>query len=102
MKPMRFFLDTHDRSKGTFPAKLTPLEFEKFYAKYEKACIDEGVVPVRAHLGFDEGRAFCLNLALDAESVKRAHEKVGMPYDSITEVTMATPGDIFFRRESGS
>jgi len=102
MKPMRFFLDTHDRSKGTFPTKLTPLEFEGFYAKYEKACYEEGVVPVRAHVGFDEGRAFCLNLAPDAESVKRAHEKVDLPYDSITEVTMATPGDTFFRRQSES
>jgi hypothetical protein len=49
MKPMRFFLDTHDRSRNTFPAKLTPQEFEVFFAKYEKACCDEGVVPVRLY-----------------------------------------------------
>jgi hypothetical protein len=98
MKPLRFFLDTHDRSQGTFPAKLTPQEFEVFFAKYEQACYDEGVVPVRVHVGYDEGRAFCLTMALDAESVKRAHDKVGLPFDSITEVTTATPGDTFFRR----
>jgi hypothetical protein len=99
MKPMRFFLDTHNRSNGTFPAKLTPQEFEVFFAKYETACYDEGVVPVRLHLSYNEGRAFCLNIAPDADSVKRAHEKVGLPYDSITEVTTATPGDTFFRRQ---
>lgn len=99
MKPMRFFLDTHDRTNKTFPAKLTREEFEIFFAKYEKACYDEGVVPVRLHVGYDEGRAFCFTMAPDAESVKRAHEKVGLPFDSITEVTTATPGDTFFRRQ---
>lgn len=99
MKPMRFFMDTHDRSRGTFPAKITPQEFEVFFAKYEKACYDEGVVPVRLHVGYNEGRAFCLNMAPDGESVKRAHEKVGLPFDSITEVTTATPGDTFFKRQ---
>lgn len=102
MKPMRFFLDTHDRSRNTFPAKLTPVEFEAFFAKYTKACYDEGVVPMRVHLSYDEGRAFCLNMAPDAESVKRAHEKIGLPYDSITEVTTATPGDTFFRPQPAS
>jgi hypothetical protein len=99
MKPMRLFLDTHDRSRQTFPAKLTPGEFEVFFAKYEKACYDEGVVPMRVHLSYNEGRAFCLNMAPDVESVKRAHEKVGLPFDSITEVTTATPDDTFFRRQ---
>jgi hypothetical protein len=30
--------------------------------------------------------------------VKRVHERVGLPYDAITEVTTATPGDMFFKR----
>jgi hypothetical protein len=37
-------------------------------------------------------------MAEDAEAVRRAHERVGLPYDSITEVATATPGDTFFRR----
>lgn len=98
MKPMKFFLDTHDRSRGTFPEKLTPEEFEGFFAKYEQACYEEGVVSLRTHVGYEDGRAFCLNMAPDAEAVKRAHARVGLPFDSITEVATATPGDTFFRR----
>lgn len=98
MQPMRFFVDTHDRSRQTFPDKLTPAEFEVFYTKYEQACLEEGVVPLRVHVGYAEGRAFCFNMATDAAAVRRAHEKVGLPFDSITEVTTATPGDMFFQR----
>jgi hypothetical protein len=98
MKPLKFFIDTHDRNNKTFPAKISPVEFEGFYAKYEKAMYEEGVIPVRLHVGYNEGRAFCLCLAPDADAVKRAHDRVGLPFDSITEVAMATPGDTFFRR----
>jgi hypothetical protein len=100
MKQLKFYLDTHDRQKETFPAKITPLEFEKFYVKYKAACYAEGVVPVRLHVGYEDGRAFCLTMAPDAESVKRAHDKLGLPFDSITEVAMATPGDTFFRQSA--
>lgn len=99
MKPMRFFLDTHDRTRKTFPDKLGVDDFEKFYALYEQACREESVVPIRLHVSYRDGRAFCLNMAESAESVRRAHERVGLPYDSITEVTTATPGDTFFRRQ---
>jgi hypothetical protein len=30
--------------------------------------------------------------------VRRAHDRVAFPYDSIVEVTTATPGDVFFNR----
>lgn len=98
MKPLKFFMDTHDRANKTFPAKITPIEFEGFYAKYERACYEEGVVPLRLHVGYDAGRAFCLTMAPDAESVKRAHDRVGLPYDTITEIATASPADTFFRR----
>lgn len=98
MKPLKFFMDTHDRRNETFPAKITPAEFEPFYEKYERACYEEGVIPVRLHIGYNDGRAFCLTMAPDAESVKRAHDRVGLPYDTITEIATATPGDTFFRR----
>ncbi len=97
MKPLRYFLDTHDRNSGTFPGKLTREEFEVFFGQYQQACMAEGVVPIKLHLSYDEGRAFCLNLAEDADAVRRAHERVGLPFDGITEVTTATPGDTFFR-----
>jgi hypothetical protein len=100
MKPMRFFLDTHDRTNKTFPEKLSPEDFEKFYALYEKACYDENVVPIRIHVSYEDGRAFCLNMAAEVAAVQRAHERVGLPYDSIVEVATATPGDTFFRRKA--
>jgi len=98
MEALRYFLDTHDRSRGSFPAQLGRDEFEAFFAQYEAACRAEGVIPLGTHVGLADGRAFCLNLAPDIESVRRAHERVGLPYDDITEVTTATPGDAFFRR----
>lgn len=98
MQPLRLFIDTHDQSRQTFPAQLTPEQFAGFFAQYERACYEEGVVPIRIHLSYAEGRAFCLNLAADAEAVRRAHLKVGLPFDSIVEVTTATPADTFFRR----
>ncbi len=98
MQPMRFFIDTHDRSRNTFPGQLTPAEFGAFDASYEQSCYAEGVVPLKLHVGLAEGRAFCLNMAPDADAVKRVHERVGLPFDSITEVATATPGDAFFRR----
>jgi hypothetical protein len=99
IKAMHFYMDTHDKNKGTFPAGLTPEQFEVFYAAYKKAMYEEGVIPVRVHVAYEDGRAYCLTMAPDIESVKRAHEKVGLPYDSITEVLMATPGDTFFRAQ---
>jgi hypothetical protein len=100
MNRMRFFVDTHDRSRGTFPEKISAKEFEAFFEKYEQACQEEGVVVLRTHLSLEEGRAFCFNMAPDAEAVRRAHEKAGLPFDSITEVTTATPGDLFFKRSA--
>ena len=98
MISMRFFIDTHDRAQGSFPQQFSRDDFELFYAGYERACYEENVVPLRIHIGYDDGRAFCFTMAPDAEAVRRAHAKVGLPFDSITEVTTATPGDTFFRR----
>lgn len=98
MPALRFFIDTHDRDRQTFPAQLGTAEFERFFARYEEACAAEGVIPLRVHVGLAAGRAFCFNMAPDADAVQRAHQRVGLPYDSITEVTTATPGDLFFNR----
>ncbi|TXI48830.1 MAG: DUF4242 domain-containing protein [Lysobacter sp.] len=95
MTPMRFFIDTHDRERETFPAALSAEQFRDFLAAYEKACQDEGVVLMRVHTNLDVGRAFCMTLAPDANAVQRAHARVGLPFDSITEVAAAGPYDIF-------
>ncbi len=96
MQRMKFFIDTHDRNNGTFPESISKAELGQFLAKYEKACREEGVVMVRVHAGLEDGVAYCLNMAPDADAVKRAHAKVGLPFDRITEVSMSSPGDLYF------
>lgn len=96
--PLKVFLDTHDVRNGTFPAGITPEAFAGFHAGYEAACRDEGVVSLRIHVGFADGRAVCLTLAPDAEAVRRVHQRVGLPFDEITEVVTSAPGDLFFAR----
>jgi hypothetical protein len=98
MQTMKFFIDTHDSTTETFPAGLTPEQFEAFYADYEKACYAEDVVPLRVHVGYSDEKAFCFTMAPNANAVRRAHERIGLPFDSITEVTTATPGDTFYHR----
>lgn len=51
-------------------------------------------VVVSIQVGFEEGRAFCLTMAPSVEAVRRAHEKAGLPYDSITEVNSISPSDL--------
>lgn len=97
MEKMRFFVDTHDKANGTFPDQLSPAQFAGFFEQYQEACRAEGVVVLQLNVGLGDGRAFCFNMAPDADAVRRAHERVGLPFDSITEVQSATPGDIFFR-----
>lgn len=90
MKPIGFFVDTHDRAKKTFPKNPLPEGFAGFYALHKKACYEEGVVLLHEHVGCEDGRAFCFTMASDA--VRRAHVRVSLPFDSITEVATATPG----------
>jgi len=100
MEPMKFYIDTHDVQKESFPAGLTPEQFEGFFADYEKACQAEGVVILRVHVGYDDGRAFCFTMAPNDQAVRRAHERVGLLFDSISEDKTATPGDTFFRPQT--
>jgi hypothetical protein len=98
MQPMRLFIDTHDKANKSFPEGITPQQFEAFFEQFEAACRQEGVIVVRVHLGYNDGRAFCLTMAPDADAVRRAHERAGLPFDSISEVETASPADTFFRR----
>lgn len=96
--PLKFFIDTHDARRGTFPAGISPEAFAAFHAQYEAVCREEGVVSLRIHVGFEEGRAFCFTMAPNAEAVGRVHARLGLPFDEITEVVTSTPGDLFFVR----
>src|SRR5207237_8932821 len=51
MKPMKYFVDTHDHRSGTFPAGISKPDFVAFFSQYEKAARDEGVVVLRANVG---------------------------------------------------
>jgi hypothetical protein len=96
MRPMKLYIDTHDHRSETFPAGISKDEFAKFFASYEKASREEGNVVLRAHVGLADGRAYCLNMAPSEEHVRRAHERAGLPFETITEVATATPGDLSF------
>jgi hypothetical protein len=95
LAPMKYFVDTHDRANKTFPAQINKEGFAKFAAAFDEACRAEGVVILRVATNLETGRAYCFTAAPSAEAVRRAHERVGLPYDTITEVTTVTPGDMF-------
>jgi hypothetical protein len=97
---MKFFIDTHDKRSQTFPEGMTSSAFAEFFPKYEAICREEGVVVLRSHVGLADGRAFCFNMAPSADHVRRAHERAGLPFETITEVSTTTPGDLFFQPAS--
>ncbi|MGY8871701.1 MAG: DUF4242 domain-containing protein [Pseudomonadales bacterium] len=96
MKKMKLFVDTHDVKNNTFPEGISTEEFAGFYIKYKEVCAEEAVIPLQIFAGFELGRAFCLTLAENSEAVERAHNRLGLPFDDITEVKSVTPGDLFF------
>ena len=95
IEKLKLFIDVHDRGNMTFPAKISEEEFAGFFATYEAACREEGVILLRIHVSLEEGRAYCFTAAPSADAVRRAHERVGLPYDVITEVSTVSPGDLF-------
>jgi hypothetical protein len=97
MPTKKFFLDSHDHRTNTFPAGYSKEEFGAFFDKYVRAAAGADVVVLRTHVGLADGRAYCFNMAPSAEHVRRAHEAAGLPYDTITEVTTASPADLFLQ-----
>jgi len=97
MQDMKYFIDTHDKANQTFPDGITKDQLAEFYKGYEQACKEEGVISLKIHAGLEEGRAFCVNMAPSAEAVRKVHEKVGLPYDTITEVKSISPDNLFTR-----
>jgi hypothetical protein len=66
MPPMKFYLDIHDHRSNTFPAGISKNQFATFFAAYEKSSREEGNVVLRAHVGLEDGRAYCFNMAPSA------------------------------------
>ncbi len=92
---MKYFIDTHDRSKGSFPAEaVTEAEFFAMFDALEAACPQFGVGAHAAHVNLEDGKAFCFMSGADEEAVRKAHEAVNLPFDSITEVKRVTGADL--------
>ena len=92
---MKYFMDTHDRTKGSFPAE--ELTGEQFFAQFdalEKAAQELDVFGHAAHVNLHEGKAFCFMSGPDEEAIRKAHAAVDFPFDSITEVRRVTGADM--------
>jgi hypothetical protein len=92
---MRYFIDTHDKTKGSFPTQeLTEAEFYTQFDALEKACQEFHVFGHAAHVNLAEGKAFCLMSGPDAEAIRKAHAAINLPFDSITEIRRVTGADM--------
>ena len=92
---MKYFIDTHDRTKGSWPAEaISEAEFIEIYAQFETALEEVGGHDLGAHVNVAEGKAFCFTKGKDEEAIRRAHEKLNFPFDSITEVGRVTGVDL--------
>jgi len=92
---MKYFIDTHDKTKGSFPADhMTEGEFIHLYQKFEKALEEVGGADLGAHVNVKGCKAFCFTVGPDSDAIRRAHEKLNFPFDSITEVKRVTGVDL--------
>jgi len=92
---MKYFMDTHDKSKGSFPnQELTEHQFFEQFAALEEAAKEFDVFGHAAHVNLAEGKAFCFMSGPDEEAIRKAHAAINLPYDSITEVRRVTGADM--------
>jgi len=92
---MKYFIDTHDRTKGSFPEReLTEEEFFANFDSLEEAAKQFGVFGHAAHVNLEDGKAFCFMSGPDEASIRKAHAAINFPYDSITEVRRVTGADM--------
>jgi hypothetical protein len=92
---MKYFIDTHDKTKGSFPADdMTEGEFIRLYQKFEKALEEVGGAALSADVNVKGFKAFCFTKGPDTEAIRWAHEKLNFPFDSITEVKRVTGADL--------
>ena len=92
---MKYFIDTHDRKKKSWPASgVSEEEFIEIYANFEKALEEVGGADLGAHVNVAAGKAFCFTKGRDEDAIRRAHDKLNFPFDSITEVRRVTGVDL--------
>jgi Protein of unknown function (DUF4242) len=92
---MKYFIDTHDKAKGSFPAQeLTEEEFFENFDALDEAARKLGAFGHAAHVNLKDGKAFCFMSGPDEEAIRKAHAAINFPYDSITEVRRVTGADM--------
>jgi hypothetical protein len=91
---MKYFMDTHDRTKGSWPTELTEADFVRVYAQFGNAVAEQGGHDLGAYVNVQACKAFCFTYGPDAAAIRRAHEKLAFPFDSITEVRRVTGVDL--------
>jgi hypothetical protein len=92
---VKYFIDTHDKNKGSFPKQeLSEEEFLAQFDALEQAAERFGVFGHAAHVSLREGKAFCFMSGPDEESIRKTHAAIDLPYDSITEVRRVTGSDM--------
>ena len=92
---MKYFIDTHDRTKGSFP--IEEITEEQFFAQFDaldKVAHELGAFGHAAHVNLREGKAFCFMSGPDEEAIRKAHAAIDFPFDSITEVRRVTGADM--------
>jgi hypothetical protein len=92
---MKYFIDTHDRKKGSFPAEeLTEQQFLAQFDALEAAGHKLDVFGHAAHVSLREGKAFCFMSGPDEDAIRETHAAINFPFDSITEVRRVTGADM--------
>jgi uncharacterized protein DUF4242 len=92
---MKYFMDTHDKTKGSFPAE--ELTEEQFFTRFDALAAaghDLHVFAHAAHVNLREGKTFCFMSGPDEGAIRKAHAAVDFPFDSITEVSRVTGADM--------
>ena len=92
---MKYFMDTHDKTKGSFPPD--ELTEEQFFARFdalEAAGYDLHVFAHAAHVNLRKGEAFCFMSGPDEDAIRKAHAAIDFPFDSIREVSRVTGADM--------
>jgi len=92
---MKYFIDTHDRTKGSFPEQvLTEQQFFEQFDALDRAAEEFHAFGHAAHVNLDQGKAFCFMSGPDEEAIRKAHAAIDLPFDSITEVRRVTGADM--------
>ena len=91
---MKYFIDTHDVAKGSFPEEeISPEQFVEIYGHFDKAAEEEGVTGLGAHVNLKDGKARCFRLRATAQHNHRktAHHDALAPKGRVPAYTFPFP-----------